>query len=483
MRQTVFALLLIVAVVPSASAQEKRCLDPAVIDTCTVGQVVDQLGRTEVSLNELEFVRITRRVQQAVAAQPTATTAPQASGAQIHASRENFNIPLSAAINTVNRADDEQSLVVRFNQANAGPITAGFTGTITKPSLYKSIEKSIEETRRKTTAEALSEKLEDADDISLAVSLTPATPTCDADRLRRGDCYGRDPEAYISTLGRLLVSTLGDAGRPSDETNTILFTNIRDLVLDLPKQNDTLFGSLGRDEKEQLLDLIEALKISDLADTAREVKARTKRHVKNLATLVGNQPQWTLTGVWRFRDDLVGPDVGGLELKYERGLVNVNTVANDCRGDQTCLANALKNVDKTDSFSIVLSARQLQEYEFLTLPLQPAEGQTLPQFDAVTSDRVREYTARAQYGFDLAATVNEVPIRFDAAASWSQVQGDPERDKTRYVGSVTLTIPLTEDVLFPVTVDYANRPEFLKSQKNLGIHFGVTYRIPFGKPK
>src|ERR1043165_8206887 len=75
-----------------------------------------------------EMVRAMNVVENAVKNQNLATTPPPSSDTRVHASRENFNVPLSMAITSITRSE-KQALVVRFNQANTGPFSFGATAT------------------------------------------------------------------------------------------------------------------------------------------------------------------------------------------------------------------------------------------------------------------------------------------------------------------------------------------------------------------
>lgn len=507
-----------------ASSQEK-CRKPENILDCSILDTFGTLTAADVSLDDVERLRLLVRLTQAgrssgvpadvvqtspnpssndagkelltsvvnaglnsvghaLASQNTATTAPQSSDAQVHASRQNFNVPLSVAVNSVDRAKDEQSLIVRFNKVNAGPLSVGTTATITQPVLFKNIETGIEQSKRSAVADSLSAKLQDTDDITLSLHLAPRTPTCGNEELKAGSCYGRDLTGYEGVLSPVLEGLLLPISGPSATTNRVtgvFFDWARSLIHNkvVPAVKE-----LSDEQRAALFDFVEATKRFDAADTAREVAARKKIKLDNLAVLIENQPQWTLTFSGQKRDQLVGPNTFAGDLLYERGAVNLNSVVSACKkAVSACIAEALQNDRlKSSSFSFDVSVKQSDSYGLAQLP--PGVSDPPATFTAVSIPRIRTYKLTGQYGFDvLGAQVNDRPTRLDLAGSWSQTSGDPKLKHTRFVVGATVTIPLGDAVSLPVTFSYANHEEFLKdTQTKLGVHFGVTYRLPFKKP-
>jgi len=528
-RTAVLSLLFLLSAVTVAAedlaSSQGKCRKPENILDCSILDTFGTLTAADVSLDDVErlrlLVRLTQagrssgvpagvvqtspnpsstdaaqdlsktvvstglnRVGQALASQNTATTAPQSSDAQVHASRQNFNVPLSLAVNSVDRSKDEQSLIVRFNKVNAGPFSLGTTATITQPVLFKNIQAGIEQSKRSAVADNLSGKLQDTDDITLSLHFAPRTPVCMDEELTSGSCYGRDLTGYQRVLSPVLEGLLLPMSGPSATTNKvtgIFFDWARSLIHDkvVPAVKD-----LSDEQRATLFDFVAATKRFDAADTAKEIAARKKIKLDNLAVLIENQPQWTLTFSGQKRDQLVGPNTFAGDLLYERGAVNLNSVVSACKkAVSTCIADALQNDRlKSSSFSFDVSVKQSDSYGFAQLP--PGVSDTPVTFTAVSIPRIRTYKVTGQYGFDvLEAQVNDKPTRLDLAGSWSQTSGDPKLKHTRFVVGATVTIPLGDAVSLPVTFSYANHEEFLKdTQTKLGVHFGVTYRLPFKKP-
>jgi len=529
MKTTVIIALLFLLATTGAFALELDCTDPADIPRCKTSRILVELGnlpvprieQTRAVLRLAPPRQLTERIDQdvadartAVAADPTAaaaagttplsasaraavrrevmtetvaTTPPQSSPARIHASRQNFNIPLSLAVNTIERSKDEQSLIIRFNPIQ-GPFAAGLTGTITKPKLFTRVEKDIlPEANRATVAKALGEMLEETDDISLAVHLSPATPECTDNLLSRRACYGTDVRAYDDQLNKLLFALVPAMG--TSAVTAKLEVPLRNFVHPI---KDTLFKDLTLPQQNELFERLITLKNQDALDTSAENKQREKSHVANLAKLIENQPLWTLTLNAARRDVLVGANAQSADLEYQFGLVNLNSVYAKCKLDRTCLAEALKD-PKTGSFKFGVSVKQTDAYHSPALPegATSDENVTLPSFSI---DRLRSYLANLQYGSDLHATISgDKRLHFDVFVTWEQKSGgavtpssasDERKHDTRFVAGSTLSIPLGEDIVLPITLNYANHPEFLEdTQKGLGVHFGLTYRLPFGKPK
>jgi hypothetical protein len=433
-------------------------------------------------------------VKKEVQNQNLATTPPPSSDANVHASRENFNVPLSMAITSITRSD-KQALIVRFNQADTGPFTFGATATIAQPTVSTDVEKNIKESKRPAAAENLKGMLQDTDDVSLTLSFTPRTPTCDESELARGACYGQTVGAYRNVLSKIMAPLFISIGGTSDLTDKVTLKFL-EFVGSLPKRNVTLFRDLTDSQQAALFDLIEANRRLSADDTAREIAARNKLKLDNLAKLIANQPQWVLQLTGQRRDVLVGANKFAADLKYERGIVNLNSVAVGCKTQASkCVTDSLIEEKRLQNHSIVfnLSVKQTDSYSLAALPagaIELADGETEnpadPFFKALDSPRKRTYGAGLQYGFDIqSARVNDVATHLDFAGSWSQESGAKVKNKqTKTVISTTLTIPLGKDISLPVTLSYANHPDLLKdTQKSLGVDFGLTYRLPFTKPE
>src|SRR3954451_19291014 len=491
----IVSLLLLIAT--AALADDPKCGDIAVTPQCKPFEIVRSLSDPSVSMANVEALRgllnlptlaalspappealsttVTRavtEVENGVRTATVATTPPQSSDARIHASQQNFNIPLSFAINTVERSKDEQSLIVRFNKADAGPFSVGMTGTITQPKLSSRVEKNITpEANRATVAKALGDMLEETDDVALSLHFAPDTPDCTLNRLSRGACYGQEVRAYDDVLNSLMATLLG--GKVASPAADRIAIELQRFIAPI---HDKKFSDLDAGQQKQLFDLITLMKTQDALDTAAEVARREKAHVPNLAMLIENQPQWTLTLNASRRDRLVGANEQSAGREYQRGRVNLNTVVAKCKtNDADCLAAELKNPN-TGSFVFGVSIKQTESYHLDALPVG-ATTDPVVTFPVLNIDRLRSYLARLQYGYDLHVTgVGEKPVKLSFLVIWEQTTGGDTSKRehdTRFVAGTTVSIPVGDNVVLPVTLNYANHPNFLKdAQKGFGMHFG-----------
>lgn len=493
MRCLIRVLLLQFLVVAGLHAQNDTCPDLTNVGECTVIDLLDRLDQPSVTDAQLDVARVSLglEVSRTVMATPlanivenelrvanVAATPPATSGAQVHAGRHNFNIPAALAIDSIER--EKQALVVQFNKINAGPFGVGVTGTVKQPAVFGALAKKIPEAQRAAVTKNLEGMLEDTDDLSLALLFTPATPDCTGSRLDRGACYGREAAAYREVLSNVFASLLEPtlssltsgiiADRFSREFGAVLEKKVKEISVD---------------DQKRLFDAIVLFRFHRELDTLRENKARKQfRFDENLAKLIGNQPQWTLALVGKRRDVLSGPNEQGLELVYERGRVNLNALHARCKRDTKCIAETISDKFASDSFKFTLGATQTEHYELAALPAGASEETV--EFTALDLPRVRKYLAAMQYGFDVGnAGFTEDPIRFDMSAKWEQRSGNPEEEfDTRFVAAATLSIPIGEQVTLPLTLSYANHEDLLENQqKSLGVHFGLTYRLPFKKPE
>jgi hypothetical protein len=515
MRRLIVSLLVPFVAVAALHAQddEEKCKDPLKIRDCTVLEVHDRFRDLTVRDAELHAALSAARLALGLPASPAAqaaaassgttltpteraenavgnelrtanvaATPPATSGAQIHVSRRNFNIPAALAINSVER--DKQALVIQFNKIDAGPFGIGATGTIKQPTLFGTLRKAIPEAQRAAVSENLEEMLRETDDISLALLFTPATPECTTNRLERGACYGRDVRAYrpvLSPMFRQLLAPTIEGFTSGAVAN--LFSG------DFSAKLDTKVKDLSATEQQRLFDYLEVMRFALDTDTRLVTKARKELRLdENLAKLIENQPQWTLSLVGRQRDVLAGANEQGLELAYERGRVNLNSVRAACKNDTNCFAKTISDKFPSDSFTFTLGVTQTDHYEMLALPEGASEEEVEFGADGNGLDvpRVRKYLAQLQYGVDIGnAGFTDDPMRLDLAAKWEQRSGNPEEEfDTRLVIAATLSIPLGEQITLPLTLSYANHEDLLEDrQKNLGMHFGLTYRLPFKKPE
>lgn len=218
------------------------------------------------------------------------------------------------------------------------------------------------------------------------------------------------------------------------------------------------------------------------------------------AKLIDNQPQLVLTGKLADRDAAVGADERSIGLRFEYPLSgNLNHLRRDAR----YAACALGKEFRYDSTEILQSADHRQE----TMRCLTAVADYLEEQSSTPSDRlavsidykeiddreVEMLVGGAPQSFaadDAYAIVSSLALgrrfrpgshlgnaRFDISLSYEDVSNDPMRND-RTVAQATLSFAFM-DATIPVTIVYANRPEFDLQDDDYLLSSSVGIRYDF----
>ncbi len=200
---------------------------------------------------------------------------------------------------------------------------------------------------------------------------------------------------------------------------------------------------------------------------------------KKFAALVSNQPQLIFSGFYRNRNELLGADELGLQVSYEMGFRNINGLRKFRKKSENAKLNYLESykayIAKNDpvlnndrvAFSLALS--QIDDFSF----------------DDGTTSFLRQggsrLTLNASYGRSILVR-NDTPIlRVDAGIEAVEFLGSSE-GVDRLVGSATLTFRVDDKLSIPLTIQYANRGEFLSDDvDSLSANLGFKYDFDFAK--
>jgi hypothetical protein len=249
---------------------------------------------------------------------------------------------------------------------------------------------------------------------------------------------------------------------------------------DLFKQKISSVNAQGRTE---VVSILRQLAARGIQGTRTRKAFFAKTGVDKLASLVDNQPQLAATASYRDPGRFGGPNETGISFELQYGLLNLNELRKRCGAAPDCAVRALATYAKdglpTDKFVLTASYKQRGDYALSQLVLDDAP---VAGFTPVHAKKSTELKARLQWGRLLDARVAGRNARFDLSADGIRTRDDGVRTKNRWVASATLTVPLGENMSVPVSLNYANRPEFLTGQtQQLGVHLGITYRLPFAK--
>jgi hypothetical protein len=204
-----------------------------------------------------------------------------------------------------------------------------------------------------------------------------------------------------------------------------------------------------------------------------------------VSALIDNQPQLAMSASYRHLGQYSGPAewIGSLELQF--GAQNLNTFRRRCASDPSpahCflreLTDANTNGISTDKFVTSLTFKHTEPYHLASVTV---DGAAVAGFTPIDLQSMDELDARLQWGQRLPTTIADREPRFDLSVEGLESWRANRRTKNRWVGTATLTIPLGCQTSVPVSLNYANKPEYLgTSTKKLGAHLGLTYRVPGG---
>ncbi len=194
-----------------------------------------------------------------------------------------------------------------------------------------------------------------------------------------------------------------------------------------------------------------------------------------LIATVNNQPKFTVSGFYRFRDDLVGPDSYGVEFQYGQPLVKPPKAA---------------SLLSSDSLSPELEKKLKAEHRgYLNLKLEKIENyapviRTL-DFDnplTVSQSTIRRYTATLGYSrFFRADQGLDERLQFDLSGSY-QDHSDNKDLNDRAILEATLAVPMGKNLVMPFSLIWASKPEFLGDvNQELSANIGIKWA--FEKPE
>lgn len=485
--------LMVVAAAPVLRAD---CVDPEKKpEDCSVNELVGKF-------HDLELAKLHRSaadaesqaaadVEKKVGNANKATTGPDPFAARIHNSYQDFIAPFSFAINKIEESKDGQSLIVRFNALREPPFVLGFTGTVSKPTLYEPLTKNIAESARSSATDTLNKKLDDFDDITLASSFAVETRPEDCSDLTKF-CIGRNPRTYRNALSKPLMSLLERNAGPTEEAeraNDELDFFVDEHHIDRDKPLKDVREPVVR---RKIIDLARAAGPLNARDSAKTIAALHKAGIDNLAALIDNQPQLAFTGSWHQRGTLGGPDEMAATAEFQWGFNNLHSAA--IRAKRAAARGAATNFDQalqtelestlardpkkqaSDKLVFTASYKRVRRFDRSSLT-----DFGIADFTPLTVARTSEVQAKAQWGRRIGVEMkDQQEPRIDVSGEFHRASKGGVRNTNRFVGTVTLTVPAMASGSIPISLKYANKPEFLtEERKQLSVHFGISYRLPW----
>ncbi len=416
-----------------------------------------------------------------------AVTAPAGSGGDVHASRQNFLDALGVAINAIEQANDKQSITLRFNPIPKPPLQLGLTLVARKGAIYKPVSDAIASNQRAATTALLQNEVDDFDDVAIAASIAPTSSKCTIEMMQRSfgpfGCWGR------------IAPTAGDEEKTRfrDGLSNLLLPEFRAFVEKLGTEVEEANTELGKFlPPPPPVSSIDNTRISQLPEgqrqAARAAAEAAGRAIANaadvsindfvtpeaIAGLIDQQPLFTVDASYRRFGELGGPAKAAVTTELQFGLENLNTIAKKRRRGED-VSKQLKGDFRRDVFVFRATYNRQDDFELTTLP-----GLSDVNFAGVDEPSASDWTVEAQWGRQLRHEMNDRNSRFDIAWSGERSNKDSRRTKNRWVGKATLTLPVGTNFSIPVSLTWANKPEFVgDGQKKFGANFSLAYQLPW----
>lgn len=469
----------------SAAAADPIC-DPVTGSGCTVGDVYRAAYGSEYEAVKESIAAVQENIAEAAIdarRAPKATTAPPTFASRFHSSYEDFLNVLSFAVNDVEESEDGKAFVVRFNPIQAGTHRLALSLTAAEPQIADVIVRAIAENGRADTVSQLEDELEDFDDLTMSAGYTISTEACrlglDAKR-----CFGRDPDSYVAVLSSLIPEPPSGLSAANSLDTTRMLTE----ALEPGPEDLGVFEMRLSDDPEkrsQQIGLIRTLAREDAGETRAEVERLEKAGSELFWPLIDNQPQISVTISRREAERLVGSSSSSVSLELQFGSTNLNSLFRDCSTEsRTCAMERLRRLAARKTLpgvrlvdgKFVLTA-SYTERERLTLSSLPVEH-VAGSFAGISIPRTSELRAKLQWGARISSEIDGWSPRLDFSAEGFESEEDGFRVKSRWVAAATLTLPVADGLTVPVSVNWANKPEFLGDpDRTFGAHVGLSFSV------
>lgn len=493
------AILLVLSGAPAAA----RPCWPQPDDDCALSEIFDGIDAAARQANEAQSAAAgkkaaaeTEKAARSVIGANIAEGTPQPFGTRIHNTYQNFLNLLNVGVNQLEESEGGNEFVVRWNLLRDAHQKVAVALAVAEPHVGQVVSDAIPQAIRDATVSQIEKSMSDLDNTTWSLAYTFESRACDPGRTK---CWGRNPATYRQALSLALTPIFRES--PSligpDDRIAKLKSQLMTLVEPLRKKHQDI---LDRQRKDQVFNVLD-IKWAEIDQKSRNAVARTLvdwqalertamaadaeyyagYDFAALEALIDNQPQLAFTVSHHDPGTLGGPIEDGVVLEYQRGLENLNSIASGPRAGEDWLAARLRRKPdgtsvSTDKIVVRASYKKMQSYAVDSLGITPPPA----GFTPVDRPDSKEYLLSAQWGRELPATVAGRPPRFDFSLEGIRATDDDVRTKDRLVSTATFTVPLGLDVSIPFSLTYANKPEFLDgASKQIGLHFGVTYRLPW----
>ncbi|HEX3131415.1 MAG TPA: hypothetical protein VH394_29025 [Thermoanaerobaculia bacterium] len=497
------------AIVVGGCAQEYESPDAALRRCVVVGRAVEMAGTK-------------------ILGQASTAAASDVSGSRVSDSLADLLPMLQGAISPVDTSGNGSPVVLNFNSP---PIFGGKTSlqtTLIEPKIFAPIEEKFADATRDVESKTLLDRAGGFGDATYSLGWAPVRRARNWGA-RRQQLFGRDIETYLPLIDEYAQDVL--IPKLNAKANNF-FTTARnglsssataaDLAAKLGKTPNEIFGMSFADlrtaaaataDPDGAEDLVDKLKgeIEDFAadDTDdEEILDQQQELSDQFAALIGNQPVLQVRTSYRDADPAVGPRDFGVTVEYSAGTLNFNRLLDEYRG-------LIKQWPDTSGPIDDATRRRFKEQAFNRIAKRSAEGDLWRTSYAITYKKVDDYDEDFEYDVDdvkktfnvtapgvdqwqvrinysqlagpsdLLASEARPRLEFSVEGIWNKEDDDVAEDlrrNDRVLGRITYTVPTTDNMTFPISIVYANRPEFLMEDKDLknklSMHVGLSYKLP-----
>jgi hypothetical protein len=452
-----------------------------------------------------------------IAAQPSTPTATGGFGSRVESSISNFLPFFDFAIDAVDTADDQKSVTVSFSPVRIGEYgDVDLTAKISEPEPFEILLKEIPEAARTMQREAITKDLGDYSDILWSATYgyqrKVRTEWSDSPRM----LFGRHPQLYEQLVHELMEELWPRVWDTLPETTDRFLSRCEDVIGREFAENEADTVKILELEAVQVREklasspscpwegYVETLSERQRQETAANLLLLDAK-IDELATMIDNQPQLTLTASRRHRDRLAGQDETSAALKFELGFRNLNTALREYRRMKkrheedpskkppAMATAALRRVadqpeEKKDKVTISLAWRQRRAYSetyaYEESVTDAATGEPAVFMRTATLDLPErdEWCGMAQWSRSLPRLSSiqdgvEVVPRIEGSIEYVHVQGDPNR-QNRLLARLSYLLPGPKGMTLPISLTWADKSEFLGDQDEIfGAHLGFSYSL------
>lgn len=442
---------------------------------CAFGVAAQQCTKEDTTQTCWDRINPTLKAETEKAVAKTNTGTPTATTSATANALRDFLSVFAAGIDTGGVTENGTSVTLDWNKDER----LKFQTVFSDPTLAKDVQTPLA-----SNADAAKSKLSNFDDATMLIAYSPVTNFLGRSIARHTDLLNnieRADEIESAKKNQIVAELWVKSGLTSFG-------------------NDTRFDTIANiDARAQLISAVEGA-----ATAYHSAVTSSSSVVKALTQLINNQPQAYAQGSYHARDALIGQDEWSLKGTYEYSQKSLNAALGDkktvhcdevatgkankaqatscaeelikfaagksaSRSDQSDSADPATQPDAGDRYAFAIEYKRagkesvdLSTYKIATPVLRPG-----------THSIVYSIT----YGHPLSGSTLK-DARFDVAINYDNVSGDPKKTD-RLVASVTYSHKVSDKLTPLLSLTYANHADYLpQTDHKLGVHFGLSYKIP-----